>query len=191
MDGKDDVWFGTVQSRFDWGSCEGSTINPSSDPNEVTRLIRLGTLPRSGETGRMPRGSYRAGEEIVVRYSEGSSQRGAGSQSPPTSLPADMGNSRGRPTPELAPTRTAAGQPVTKSYKKKRPLEASIATGDEPTAPRSRVRRRTHPTQPRAKLQKLSALARATEVTEATLVDLASESMDSNERSLDGEESDD
>jgi hypothetical protein len=55
MDGKDDVWFGTVQSRFDWGGCEGSTIHPSTDQNEITRLIRLGTLPRTGESGRMPR----------------------------------------------------------------------------------------------------------------------------------------
>jgi hypothetical protein len=134
MDGKDDVWFGTVQYRFDWGNCEGSTIHPSTDQNEVTRLVRLGTLPRTGESGRMPRQSFRAGEEILVRYSEGSSQRGGGSPTPPTLLPTNTGNARGRPNPELTPPDTAAGQPVTKSYKKKRPLEASGATCDEMTS---------------------------------------------------------
>ena len=67
---------------------------------------------------------------------------------------------------------------MTKSYKKKQPLEASVTVGDEPTKPRT-------------KLQRLSAVARAKAVTEATVVDLASESVDSNEKSLGGEESDD
>ena len=111
MDGKDDVWFGTVQYRFDWGTCEGSTSHPSTDQNEITRLVRLGTLPRPGESGRMPRQSFRAGEEILVRYSEGSSQRGGGTPNPPTLLPTDTGNSRGRPTSELTPQTLLQGSP--------------------------------------------------------------------------------
>ena len=191
MDGKDDVWFGTVQSRFYWGSCQGSIIRSSPDSTENTRLIRLGNLPRAGEAGRMPRGTYRAGDEIVVRYSEGSSHRGVRSPSSPASLPAGSGNSCDQPNLELAPTGSTTGQPVTKSYKRKLPTDTSRTTETGPSAPRSRVRPRANSTQPRGKLQRLSALARAATMTEAAVVDLASESGDSDNENLGEKERED
>ena len=66
MDGNDDLRFGTVQGWFDWGDCEGSAIHFTTDTNEMVRLVRLGAVPRVGDTERMPRVSYPAGAEIVV-----------------------------------------------------------------------------------------------------------------------------
>ena len=177
MDGKDDVWFGAVQGRFDWGSCVGSTIVGTTEPSEMVRLVRLGTLPRVGETGRKPRMSYKAGDEIVVRYADGSgcSRRGSGSRDHPVFLTKDAEKSLDQSSSAPAMAETPAEPPANKSDKRKRAVGAAGTTRDETVAKIARVRRKTRPTEARAKLQKLSTLARG-QTADATLVDLATDS---------------
>jgi hypothetical protein len=87
MEGDDEVWLGTTQSRFDWGRSEETVLKKSSDVNEQVRYCRLGSIPKPGEAGRVPRGNYAAGDEILVRYSEpGGMTRASPSASPGTNV---------------------------------------------------------------------------------------------------------
>ena len=70
MEGDDEVWLGTIQSRFDWGQSEGTHLRRSTDENEQVRYVRLGSVPKAGEAGRVPRAAYATGDPIVVRYAE-------------------------------------------------------------------------------------------------------------------------
>jgi len=139
-------------------------------------------VPRVGDTERMPRVSYPAGAEIVVRYADesGGSRRGS-TRGQPASPPADSRNSPASSEPP-------AVQPVIKTYKNERPVERRVS--DDTTAQAKRVRRRTPPTKSQTKLQKLSALARTKNVMEAAVVDLTSKSVKSCEENLGLEESD-
>ena len=92
MEGDDNVWLGTTQSRFDWGRSEGTVLKRSSDVNEQVCYCRLGSIPKPGEAGRVPRASYATGDEIVVRYSEpGGMTRSSPSASPGSKLVKEPG----------------------------------------------------------------------------------------------------
>ena len=60
--------------------------------NEQVRYVRLGSIPKPGEAGRVPRASYSAGDEIVVRYNEpGGLTRSSPVSSPSSKLARDQG----------------------------------------------------------------------------------------------------